>query len=94
MDSLDERLAALPGLEETQKRYNQAGLENILKEKGLLVREERLFSILDERVEQFANFRSELAQELPIDAVFVSIEALEGLPNENIFPKSGMFLAR
>ena len=85
LDSLDERLAALPSLEETQKRYNQAGLENILKEKSLLVREERLFSILDERVEQFSNFRSELAQELPIDAVFVSIEALEGLPNENIF---------
>ena len=84
MNRLDERLSALPGLEETQKRFSEAGLENFLKEKSLLVREERLFSILDERIEQFFNFRRELAQDLPIDAVFVSKEALEDLPNEDI----------
>ena len=35
--ALDERLAALPGLEETQKRFKEAGLEERLKEKSLLV---------------------------------------------------------
>ena len=44
MKRLDERLAALPGLEETQKRFQQAGLEERLKEKSLLIREERLFA--------------------------------------------------
>ena len=84
MHRLDERLAALPGLEETQRRFKEAGLERFLKEKSLLVREERLFSILDERVQEFFSFRGELAQELPIDAVFVSSVALDGLPNEDI----------
>ena len=37
MQRLDERLAALPGLEEAQKRFQQAGLEERLKEKSLLI---------------------------------------------------------
>ena len=44
MKALDERLAALPGLEETQKRFQEAGLEERLKEKSLLIREERVFT--------------------------------------------------
>src|SRR5204863_5422329 len=39
----DDRLAALPGLEETQKRFQQAGLEERLKERTQLIREERVF---------------------------------------------------
>ena len=81
MEMLEERLAALPGLEETQKRFQQAGLEERLKEKSLLVREENLFSILDERLEPFWTLHGELVESLPIDAAFVSGKALDGLPN-------------
>ncbi len=84
LQRLDERLAALPGLEETQKRFQQAGLEERLKEKSLLVREERLFSDLGERLDQYRTIHHELADELPVDTAFVSSKALEGLPNADI----------
>ena len=84
LQRLDERLAALPGLEETQKRFQQAGLEERLKEKSLLVREERLFSNLDERLDQYRTVYNDLADGLPVDTAFVSRKALEGLPNADI----------
>ena len=84
LQCLDEQLAALPGLEETQKRFQQAGLEERLKEKSLLVREERLFSNLDERLEQYRTVHNDLADGLPVDTTFVSGKALEGLPNADI----------
>ena len=84
LQRLDERLAALPGLEETQKRFQQAGLEERLKEKSLLVREERLFSDLDERLDHYRTLHNELADGLPVDTAFVSSKALEGLPNADI----------
>jgi predicted nuclease with TOPRIM domain len=43
--ALDERLAALPSLEETLNRFKEAGLEERLKEKSLLIREERVHCI-------------------------------------------------
>ena len=84
MKRLDERLATLPGLEETQKRFEQAGLEERLKEKSLLIREERLFSNLDERLDQYRTLHNELTEGLPVDTAFVSSKALEGLPNADI----------
>ncbi len=84
MKSTDERLAVLPSLEETQKRFQQAGLEERLKEKSLLIREERLFANLADRLEQYRTLQSELAEGMPIDAVFASAKALEGLPNADI----------
>ena len=84
LQRLDERLAALPGLEETQKRFQQAGLEERLKEKSLLVREERLFSNLEERLDQYRTLHNELTEGLPVDTAFVSSKALEGLPNCDI----------
>ena len=84
LQRLDERLAALPGLEETQKRFQQAGLEERLKEKSLLIREERLFSNLVERLDQYRTLHNELTEGLPVDTAFVSSKALEGLPNSDI----------
>ena len=84
MQRLDEQLAALPGLEETQKRFQQAGLEERLKEKSLLIREERLFANLDERLDQYRILHDELIEELPVDTAFVSSKALDGLPNADI----------
>ncbi len=84
MTRLEERLAALPGLEETQERFQQAGLEERLKEKSQLIREERLFLTLDERIDHYRTLHNELAEGLPVDTAFVSRKALEGLPNAKI----------
>ena len=46
---IDERLAALPRLEETLLRYREAGLEERLRERSLLVREERVLDSIPER---------------------------------------------
>lgn len=82
--ALDERLAALPGLEETQKRFKEAGLEERLKEKSLLIREERVFATVGERLDPIRTLHKELADILPLDTAFVSAKALEGLPNAAI----------
>jgi len=84
MKALDERLAALPNLEETQKRFQEAGLEERLKEKSLLIREERVFANFAERLEPISALHSELKEALPLDAAFASAKALEGLPNAAI----------
>ncbi len=84
LQHLDERLAELPSLEEMQKRFQQAGLEDRLKEKSLLVREERLFVNLDERIEQYRTLHRELTTALPVDTAFVTRKAVEGLPNADL----------
>ena len=84
MKRFEERLAALPGLEEMQKRFQEAGLEEKLKEKSLLIREDRLFSSVEERLAPMRVLNRELADELPIDTAFISQNALEGLPNARI----------
>lgn len=92
MKALDERLAALPGLEETQKRFKEAGLEERLKEKSLLIREERVFTNVGERLDPIRTFHEELLESLPLDAAFVSSKALEGLPNADILSDIGNIL--
>lgn len=81
---IEERLAALPGLEETLERFRQAGLEERLKERSLLVREERLLASIPERLETFRECLESLQREVPIDRVFLSAKALEELPGKEI----------
>jgi DNA repair ATPase RecN len=78
---IDERLSLLPSLEETQKRFQDAGLEERLKEKSLLVREERVLNTVKERLSPVSTTQQELSGLLPIDTAFLSAKALEGLPN-------------
>ena len=78
---LEDRLAMLPSLKETLNRYQEAGLEERFKEKSMLVREERLFASLEERLTQYREIGNELSQALPVDTAFVSHKALENLPN-------------
>lgn len=84
MKLLDERLAALPGLEETQKRFQEAGLEERLKEKSLLIREDRVFASVSERLDPIRTIHQDLIQTVPLDAAFVTAKALDGLPNASI----------
>ena len=87
MKSFEDRLAALPGLEEMQKRFQEAGLEEKLKEKSFLIREERLFSNVEERLAPLRVIHRELADEISMDTAFASQKALEGLPNARILNK-------
>ena len=68
---IEERLSLLPSLEETQKRFQDAGLEERLKEKSLLVREERILATIKERLAPVSTLRQELAGLLPIDTAFL-----------------------
>jgi hypothetical protein len=86
--AIDERLAALPGLEETLRRFQDAGLEERLKEKSLLVREERIIATLGERLGPIKNTYEDLVGLVPLDTAIVSEKALEGLPNADVLARA------
>ena len=89
---IDEQLAMLPGLEETLARYQEAGLEDRLREQSLLVREERLLDSIPERVSAFRECLDTLRQELPIDRAFLSPKSLEELPGKEILARANPVL--
>lgn len=91
---IEERLGLLPSLEETQKRFQDAGLEERLKEKSLLVREERMLATIEERLAPISTLRQSLAGLLPIDTAFLSAKALEGLPNGAMLIEGAAMLDR
>lgn len=84
LQHIDEQLAALPGLEETLRYYREAGVEDRLQERSLLVREERIIKSLPERLQPFEDSLEYLRQELPVDQVFLSSKALAELPGREI----------
>lgn len=81
---IQERLAALPRLEETLRRFQEAGLEEKLKDQSALVREEHVFTAVDERLEPIVAAIEELRADLPVDTAFLSDKALEGLPGADL----------
>lgn len=91
---VEERLAALPGLEETLKRFQDAGLEERLKEQSLLVREEQIFKTAAGRLTPYRNVLEELRQRIPIDRTFVSLKALDDLPDKEILAEIESLLLR
>lgn len=80
IQSAKDRLAALPGLEETLRRFKEAGVEERLKERSLLVREERTVDSAADRLTEFESLLGDLRGELPIDRAFVAEKALSDLP--------------
>ena len=88
LQQISERLAALPGLEETLERFREAGLEERLREQSLLVREERVLASIPERLVAFRECREILKREIPIDRVFLSPKALEDLPGKEILSRA------
>ena len=89
---IEERLAALPGLEETLRRFKEAGVEEKLKDQSLLVREERVINGVSERFEAFKEIHRQLRESLPIDRTFLSPKALEGLPGRAILEQADKVL--
>jgi energy-coupling factor transporter ATP-binding protein EcfA2 len=84
---IEERLAALPGLEETLERFREAGLEERLKEQSLLVREERILASIPDRLAPFRESLASLEREAPIDRAFLSAKALEDLPGREVLAR-------
>ena len=84
LQQIEERLASLPRLEETLERFREVGLEDRLREKSLLVREERVLNSMPKRLQNFRECLDLLRQELPIDRVFLSERALQDLPGKKI----------
>ncbi|MCY2986912.1 MAG: phosphoesterase [Planctomycetota bacterium] len=87
-----ERLAALPALEETLKRFQEAGLEERLKEQSLLVREERVLKTAQQRLTPFREVLEQLRRALPIDRAFLATKALEDLPGKIILAEADRVL--
>jgi len=81
---IEERLAALPALEDTLQRFQEAGLEDRLKEQSLLLKEERILRTSEERLTPFNDLLDQLEGNLPIDRAFISPKALENLPGKEI----------
>jgi len=89
---IDERLASLPALEETLKRFQEAGLEKKLKEQSLLLREESILRTAGERTIPFREIIEQLRRAVPIDRAFLSAKALEGLPGKGILTEADTVL--
>ena len=87
LKQIDERLAALPGLEETLEQFRKAGLEDKLREQSLLVREERILNSTPKRLAPFRECAENLRHELPIDRAFVSQRALADLPGRAVLER-------
>jgi DNA repair ATPase RecN len=84
LTGISERLAALPALEDTLKRYRAAGVEDRLREQSLLVREERVLATADERVAAAREALGAFERELTIDRAFLSERSLDELPAREI----------
>ncbi|MBU1054567.1 MAG: phosphoesterase [Proteobacteria bacterium] len=92
LTQIEEHLAALPALEETLRRFQDAGLEEKLKEQSLLVREERVLKTAEERIVPFIELLSQFNSLLPIDCAFLSEKALENLPGKDILSGAARIL--
>ena len=90
----EDRLARLPGLQETLKLYQDAGIEDRLMERSLLVREERILDSIPERMQPFRESLEILRQGLPIDRAFLSSKSLEELPGRDILTDANDTLER
>lgn len=83
----EERLAALPGLQETLERFQEVGLEDRLREQSLVVREERVLGSAPQRLAPFREALDLLRKEVPIDLAFLSERALAELPGKEILSR-------
>ena len=91
---IEERLATLPSLEETLERFREVGLEDRLRGRSLLVRGEQVMDSIPERLRTFRDGLEAMRQELPLNRVFLSPEALEDLPGRDILGGADRVLER
>ena len=93
-EDAEEQLAALPALEEQLARFQAAGIDKHLRERGLLVREDRLLRSVAERVVPLRKLLESLGQELPVDRTFLSQRADDKLPSMDLLSDADSALER
>jgi len=81
---INERLDALPGIEETLEQYREAGVEQKLEKQSKLVREEGLLETAKDRIEGLKQIQQSLDKSLPIDRTFISSSVREELVNREL----------
>jgi chromosome segregation ATPase len=84
LQSIEEQLSRLPALEETLKRYKDAGLEEKLKEQSHLIQEETVLKAAYERIGTFRDLKDGLDELLPINTLFLSPDEIKYLPAKDI----------
>jgi hypothetical protein len=84
---IEERLSNAPVVEQTLKRYQEAGLEERLKEQSFIVREERVLKTAAQRVQPCRDVQLQLNGLIPFDRAFLSEAALRELPGASILRK-------
>ncbi|MFO7905231.1 MAG: AAA family ATPase [Pirellulaceae bacterium] len=94
MKQIEERLASLPAIEEKLKRFKDAGLDEQLKERSLIVREEQVLKTASGRIEPFREVLDQMQRGLAIDCAFLSDRAIEGLPGREILVEARSVLER
>lgn len=75
-----EALAALPGIDETLKRYQRAGVEEKLKTQALIVKAEGIVLNAQDSLSPFVDIVAEAEALFPVSQEFLGDEALDGLP--------------
>jgi hypothetical protein len=93
-DEINDRLAALPGLEETLTRFQEAGLEDKLREQSLLIREERILATADERLAPIRQDLEQIKRDAVVDVAFLSTRALADLPGAEILAEAEQILIK
>lgn len=91
---IEDRLATLPALEETLRRFKEAGVEERLKEQSLLVQEEKVLETAFDRLEPFREVLDKMERHLPVDRSFLSAEALKELPGKEVLVQADQVLQR
>lgn len=92
IDNADDKLAALPGLQETIQRFKDDGLEDRLRKQRLLVREERIMETIVECIGSFRDVSEGIKEDLPVDRAFLSDKSLRDLPGRDILSKGNALL--
>ncbi len=90
--AINERLASLPGFEETLKRYREAGLEDRLRDQSMMVREERLLDSAQGRLAPLREAVERLQGQLPIDTAPLSPSALADMPDSDVLAAGAVVL--
>lgn len=80
LQSDQESLAALPGIEETLKRYREAGVEEKLKSQAFIIKAEGVVATAKEAIAPFAGEADNIDALIPIAQDFLSDHDLDGLP--------------
>ncbi|MCP3999215.1 MAG: phosphoesterase, partial [bacterium] len=76
------------------RRFQDAGLEDRLRDRSLLVREQQVLNSAKERIEPFRELLDQLRRELPIDRAFLSRRALKELPGRDLLTPGESVLQR